>query len=163
MNVPLEAPAMQTTVKTGCKRFSNMEVNKEVLHKEDEIRLSVKDVVQDDVQDDLSTPGGCTCNAMTLFEYVWGDRSNNIIQQKTLIQALLAEIGIRVQQKMRKVKDFVFLATVFNASNFARPVILEISHVSNSEIERDFPETLVFVAVELETVLDNMRGGVEVD
>ena len=127
-----------------------------VLHEQEEIRLSVL------THGDFARPAaGCTCNATALFEYVWSDRSNNIVQQKTLIQALLGEIGIRVQQNMRKVKDFVFLATVLNASDFARPVTVEFSHVSNSEIERNFTETLVFVAVELETVLDNRRVGLQ--
>ena len=62
---------------------------------------------------------------------------------------------------MRKVKDFVFLATVLNKSDFARPVRVKFSHVSNSEIKREFEETLVFVAVGLETTLDRRRIGLQ--
>ena len=138
-----------------------MAANNVVLHEEEEIRLTVEDVAQDGVLEGVSTPRGCTCDATALFEYAWGDRNNNVIQQKTLIQALLAEIGIRVQQSMRMVKDFVFVATVLNPSDFAKPVRVEFSHVSNSDIEREFREALVFVAVQLETTLDNRRVGLQ--
>ena len=58
-------------------------------------------------------------------------------------------------------EEHIFQVVVTNPSDFARPVRVELSKLTNMEIERMFTDTLVWATVELEIKLEGRKVGVQ--